>query len=67
MELIDDLVRIESLDAVVAGGLSLTWSGSDEARAAHAAVEARIQAVRHQCCMVGVDGEEILTLLVGDE
>ena len=69
MSLIDELVRIESADAVSSSGgsFSLVWSGSDEARAARAAIEERVDAIRREAMRPGIDGDDILDALDGDE
>lgn len=67
MELINDLVEIESADTIASGGTSFTWSGSDEARAARAAVEARIDVIRMAVNDIPPGTYSILTALDGDE
>lgn len=45
MDLVERLVEIESQDASEGYGAHVPWAGSDEARAARAAVEQRIEKV----------------------
>jgi len=63
MDLIDALVLVESIDAVAMGGGTLAWSGSDEARAARAAIEQRIEDIKDAV----MHDETIGSLLDGTE
>jgi len=63
MDLIDTLVRIESVDAIAMGGQPIMWSGSDEARSARAAVEQRIEDIKDAV----MHDETIGSLLDGTE
>lgn len=67
MDMINELVEIESQDVMTTCGYQFTWTGSDRARAARAAIEARIDAIEDAAIQIGVDGETISALLDGTE
>jgi len=64
MDLIRRLVEIESRDATYPVA---PWSGSDDACAAHDAVEQRIEAIYDAAITIGIDGDKIKASLDGDE
>lgn len=68
MDLVQRLVEIESQDAAaVYGADAPVWAGSDNARAALADVEQRIEAIR-DAVIIGTNiNETVQTLLDGDE